>query len=275
MTHVKPRLARFAAFFLAGALVIAPLSANAAPTSAVPGDDRAAASYRAKNEDEAAKEAERAAMEAACEEEQAAEKVPDDDKKDKKDKSSKKDKAAEQAACEEDESSKKDKSSKDDKKDKSADEHPVGAVTGPGGASPSVAPVGATPAEGEVSIDEVVVPTPLSAAMELFDQPAVASNSIPEPVAPPMGMASGRLARELAPVLPPLLADAVVAPIVVIEALIDAMAASGQALVIPLLAGATGFIAPRVRRKHLLGEALGENPEPDPSNEPKVFFFGW
>ena len=72
-----------------------------------------------------------------------------------------------------------------------------------------------------------------------------------------------------------LLAGGLAAPFVVIEALIDAMAASGHALVIPLLAGAAGFMAPGVRRKHLPAEALDKNPEPVPSNEPRTVFIGW
>jgi hypothetical protein len=139
---------------------------------------------------------------------------------------------------------------------------PAGVAAGLGAAPPSLTPSGVTPTQGGLgSIDVRLLPAHLGAAIVMFDQDNETLTSIPEPVAAPMGMVSGRLVRELAPVLPPMLVDVVAAPFVVIEALIDAMAASGQALVIPFLAGAAGLMAPGVRRKNLLAEALGQNPD--------------
>ncbi len=309
MTLLKPRPARIAACLLVGALVMVPLSANAAPTGAVPNDDLAAASYRANNEDDPAKNAEKEAVAAAKEAERVAEAAAREEARVAEAAAREEARVAEAAAREEarvaeevakeearvaeevakEEARVAEEVAKEEarvaeaaarEEEKAAEEDPVGAVTGPGGASPSPSPVGATPAEGPpdgaaVSIDQVLVPTHLSAAMELFDQQAEASSSVPAPVTTPTGMVSGSLVRELAPVLPPLLTDVVAAPFVVIEALIAAMAASGQALVIPLLAGAAGFMAPVVRRKHLLAEALGKNSEPVPSNEPRTVFIGW
>jgi len=293
MTLLKPRPARIAACLLVGALVMAPLSANAAPTGALPGDGPSAMSYRAKNEDEAAKNAKkeaeaaareeaRAAEAAAREEARAAEAATKEEARVAKEAVREEEKAAGEAVREEEKAAEEavreeEKAAEEAVREEDAAEGgPAGAVTGPGGGFPSLALVGPTTPEGEVvSIDELLLPTHLSAAMELFDQQAEDSSSMPAPVATPTGTVSGSLVRGLAPVLPPLLADVVAAPFVVIEALIDAMAASGQALVIPLLAGAAGFMAPCVRRKHLLAEALGKNPEIVPSNEPRIIFIGW
>ncbi len=278
MTLFKPRAARIAACLLVGALVMAPLSANAAPTGAVPGDGPPAVSYRAQNEDDSAKNAEKVAAAAAREEARVAEAAAKEEARVAEAAAKEEARVAEEEARVAEEAAKEEARVAEEaaKEEDAAEGDPTGVVTGSGGASPSPSPVGATPAEGEViSIDEVLVPAPLSAAMELFDQQAEALSSVPAPVATPTGMVSGSLVRGLAPVLPPLLADVVAAPFVVIEALIDAMAASGQALVIPLLAGAAGFFAPGVRRKHVLAEALGKNPEPVPSNEPRTVFIGW
>ncbi len=78
----------------------------------------------------------------------------------------------------------------------------------------------------------------------------------PEPVERPTNKVSANIIRTLTPVLPPVVVEVVAAPLIVVEALIDAMASSGQALVIPFLAGAAGFFAPGTRRKELLAEAL-------------------
>jgi len=269
MTLLKPRPARIAACVLVGALVMVPLSANAAPTGAVPGDGPSAVSYRAKDEDDSGKNAEKQAEAATAAEARAEARAAEAAAKEAK-------RAAEAAAKEEVRVA--EAAAREEEKlaeaaarqeEQSAEDDPTGAVTG-------LSPVGTTPPEGEVvSIDQVLLPTHLSAAMELFDQSGEASNSIPAPVATPTGMVTGNLVRGLAPVLPPMLVDVVAAPFVVLEALIDAMAASGQALVIPFLAGAAGFMAPGLRRKHLLAEALGQNPEPAPSNEPRTVFIGW
>jgi len=71
--------------------------------------------------------------------------------------------------------------------------------------------------------------------------------------APPSstGLVSGSVIRVLGPVISPGLANVVAAPIVVIEALIEAMTAAGQAVVIPFIAGAVFLLSPGLRRKSL------------------------
>ena len=136
---------------------------------------------------------------------------------------------------------------------------PVGVAVGLGAAPPNLTPSGVTPTQGGLGpIDARLLPAYVGAAIVMFDQYDEVPTSIPEPLAAPTGLVSGPLSRGLAPVLPPILMDAVAAPFVLFEALIDAMAASGQALVIPFLAGVAGFFAPGLRRKHLLAEALGQ-----------------
>ncbi len=310
MTHVKPHLARFAAFFLVGALVMAPLGASAAPPVVVPGDDLVAASYTEEDPEKAAKEDEKPVKEdekAAKEDEKA---VKEDEKAAKEDEKAAKE---DEKPVKEDEKPVKDpeKPVKDPEKaansgnsgnpgngnngndgenGNSGTENPgnsgtsgnpgngnngndgengnsgnagrAGVAPGLGAAPPSLTPSGVTPTQGGLgSIDARVLPVHLGAAIVIFDQNNETVTSIPEPVAPPMGMVSENLIRELAPVLPPMLVDVVAAPFVVIEALIDAMASSGQALVIPFLAGAAGLMAPGVRRKNLLAQALGQNPD--------------
>jgi hypothetical protein len=125
-------------------------------------------------------------------------------------------------------------------------------------------PSGVPPTEGGLgSIDARILPAHVGAAIVMFDQYDEIPTSIPEQVAAPTGLVSGALVRQLAPVLPPVVMDAVSAPFVVFEALVDAIAASGQALVIPFLAGAAGLMAPGLRRKNLLAEALGQIPDSD------------
>ena len=127
-----------------------------------------------------------------------------------------------------------------------------------------------TPAlRGLGSVDTTSLPVHLGAAIVLFQhddhdqtgysQHLGAAALAPEPTEHPTNKVSASIIRTLTPILPPVAVDVVVAPLVVVEALIEAMVSSGQALVIPFLAGAAGFFAPGLRRKKLLAQALDPN----------------
>ncbi len=132
---------------------------------------------------------------------------------------------------------------------------PAGAATGFDGGRPSSTPSGVTPTQGGLgSVDAHLLPTHLGAAIVMFDQAGEEPAPIPESVEAPMGMVSGSVIRALTSVVPPLLVDVLASPIVVIEALIEAMASSSHALVIPLIAGVAWFLAPG--RKDVFAEAL-------------------
>ena len=134
---------------------------------------------------------------------------------------------------------------------------PAGAATGFDGGRPSSTPSGVTPTQGGLgSVDARLLSTHLGAAIVMFDQAGEELAPTSESVEAPMGGVSGSVIRALTSVVPPLLVDLVASPIVVIEALIEAMASSGHALVIPLIAGAAWFLTPGVRRKDLFAEAL-------------------
>ncbi len=134
---------------------------------------------------------------------------------------------------------------------------PAGAAAGFDAGRPSSTPSGVTPTQGGLgSVDARLLPTHLGAAIVMFDQAGEDLAPIPESVEAPMGGVSGSVIRTLTPVVPPLLVDLVASPIVVIEALIEAMASSGHALVIPLIAGVAWFLTPGVRRKDLFAGAL-------------------
>ncbi len=134
---------------------------------------------------------------------------------------------------------------------------PAGVADGFDAGRPSSTPSGVTPTQGGLgSVDARLLPTHLGAAIVMFDQAGKEPDAIPESVEAPMGMVSGSVIRALTSVVPPLLVDLVASPIVVIEALIEAMASSGHALLIPLIAGAAWFLTPGVRRKDLFAEAL-------------------
>jgi hypothetical protein len=273
MTLLKPRPARIAACLLAGALVVAPLSANAAPSGVMPGDDPVAASNENKDKDEDAKSAakaeEAAAKEAAREAEAEAREAARVAEAAAKEAA----RAAEAAARAEEELAEIVARAEDKpaetvarEEEKATEGDPGAVVAGPGGgaagsggASPGVVSTALLPSPGG-SIDVKLPPAHVGAAIVMFDQIEETSSSATPPVVAPTGMVSDDLIRGLAPALPPALMDVVAAPFMVLEALIDAMAASGQALVIPFLAGAVGLMAPGLRRKNLLAEALGRNP---------------
>jgi hypothetical protein len=63
------------------------------------------------------------------------------------------------------------------------------------------------------------------------------------------GMLSGGLDRVLSPVLPPAVVRVVASPVVILEALAQALASSGQALIIPGFAFLFGFGLPGTRRR--------------------------
>ncbi len=252
MTHVKPHLGRFAAFFLVGALVMAPLTASAAPSVTVIGNSLAANGNGNGNGENGNSGNENSGNGGSEAPGNSGSEAPGN--------------SGSEAPGNSGNSGNPGNGNNGNTgtNGNSGNAGPVGVAPGLGAAPPSLTPSGVTPTQGGLgSIDARLLPVHLGAAIVIFDQNNETVASIPEPVAPPMGMVSGRLVRELAPVLPPMLVDVVAAPFVVIEALIDAMAASGQALVIPFLAGAAGLMAPGVRRKNLLAEALGKHPDSD------------
>ncbi len=67
---------------------------------------------------------------------------------------------------------------------------------------------------------------------------------------------SGSLMSGLAANLPPTLADIVFSPIVTLEAIFRVLAASGEALIIPSIAGGIGLCTPSKRRTAFLLEAI-------------------
>jgi hypothetical protein len=108
------------------------------------------------------------------------------------------------------------------------------------------------------------IPPHIAAAIVMFSQqdedPAPVVVSVEAPPTSPR-VVSGSVIRVLAPVISPALANVAAAPIVVIEALIDAMAAVGQALVIPFIAGAVVILSPGLRRRSLIDAALDGDSE--------------
>ncbi len=141
---------------------------------------------------------------------------------------------------------------------KPASTHPKGVAVGKGSAPPILTPSGVVPTQGGLgAIDPRSLPVHLGAAVVMFQgggtAPVVAP---PSPTThSPSGPLSGSLVRALTPVLPPALTNALSAPLVIAEELIEAMAASGQALVVvPLLLGAAGFASSR--RRDPFSEAL-------------------
>jgi len=120
------------------------------------------------------------------------------------------------------------------------------------------------PTEGGLgSVAALQLPDRLGAIIKMFagyDETFVTTATPELAVTHPVGSVNGGLAQMLAPALPPVVSDIVTSPIVVLEALIDALASSGQALIIPFFAGAAGFFAPGVRRRRdLIAEALGSD----------------
>jgi hypothetical protein len=87
----------------------------------------------------------------------------------------------------------------------------------------------------------------------LFDQ----EDLTPAPVDAPTNTGfTTSLGDSLDLALPPALTDVVTSPLVIFEALVEAMAASGQALFIPLAAGALAFLMPGLRRRDVVDAAL-------------------
>ncbi len=138
-------------------------------------------------------------------------------------------------------------------------------VTPNQGLPASITPSGIVPTEGGLgSVNAQQLPTPLGAAIVLFYQqdderaPFLATVEAPPTPTP---LVSGSVIRVLGPMISPALASVVAAPIVVVEALIEAMAAAGQAVVIPFIAGAVALVSPGLRRRNLLDAALGRPSE--------------
>ena len=134
-----------------------------------------------------------------------------------------------------------------------------------GNGPPSITPSGVVPTQGGLgSVDAQLLPSHLGAAIVIFYQQDEEEAPAPVPaavVAPPTTNrpVSTSVVRVLTPVLPPVLANGVAAPIMLLEALIEAMAASGQAVVIPLIASGAAFLLPGLRRKSLLDAISAES----------------
>ncbi len=240
MTPIKRRLERATVFFLVGALTLLPVSAFASPSSGPIGDDPVGfdSQYQAKDDD----------------------KSKDDRSKDGKSKDDKsKDDKSKDDKCKDDDKGKDDKGKDDDgsKDNKCKDDK---------GKDPAGRADGIPALNGFGSVDTKSLPVHLGAAIVLFQHDDHDQNDYgqdlgpaalaPEPTDLPTNKVSATVIRMLTPVLPPVVVEVVAAPLVVAEALVEAMASSGQALVIPFLVGAAGFFLPGRRRKQLLAEAL-------------------
>ncbi len=292
MAQVKLRLGSAAVFFLAGALTLLPVSAFASPSSGPTGDDLVGfdSQYQAKDDDKSkdgkskdgtskdGKSKDGKSKDGKSKDDKSKDDKCKDDDKGKDDDGSKDDKGKDDKGkdddgskddkCKDDDKGKDDKGKddkgkddkgKDDKgkDDKSKDDKskdPAGRADG----IPAL--------NGFGSVDTESLPVHLGAAIVLFQHDDHDQNGYgrhlgpaalaPEPTDLPTNKVSANVIRMLTPVLPPVVVEVVAAPLVVAEALIEAMASSGQALVIPFLVGAAGFFLPGKRRKQLLAEAL-------------------
>jgi len=119
--------------------------------------------------------------------------------------------------------------------------NPAGGV---GGSGPGAA--AATP-HGLGAIDLSAMPSSLVGALAIVDKmgdaAATTSPEMPESL-------SVRLDHILGPAVPPALADAVVSPIVVLQALVAAMTSSSQSLIVPGVVLLLGVGLPGRRRRH-------------------------
>lgn len=114
-----------------------------------------------------------------------------------------------------------------------------GSGTGPGAAAASPRGLG--------SVDRSDLPTSLVGALAIVDRVDQA-----RPAASPEAVEtlSVRLDHLLGPAVPPALADAVVSPIVVLQALVAAMTSSSQSLIVPGAVLLLGLGLPGKRRRH-------------------------
>ena len=113
---------------------------------------------------------------------------------------------------------------------------------------------GSGPAGGLGSIDTTGMPRSFAGAvkiMNILDEPTAMQDMSSDEIT---GVLSGSLERVLSPVLPPGVVEVVASPVVIFEALAEALASSGQALIIPGLAFLFGFGIPGVRKR--VDEAL-------------------
>jgi hypothetical protein len=69
------------------------------------------------------------------------------------------------------------------------------------------------------------------------------------------GTMSDGLRHLLLPVLPPAVVDVVLSPLVIFDALLEALVSSGQALIVPGVAFLLGFGVPGIRRRITLDAA--------------------
>ncbi len=134
----------------------------------------------------------------------------------------------------------------------------------------SITPSGVVPTDGGLgSVNVLEIAPHLGAAIVMFrHQDEDIAPVVISVEAPPTStrVVSGTVIRVLTPVISPALANVIAAPLVVVEALIDAMATAGQAIVIPFIAGAAVLLSPGLRRKNLLDAALdGESKKSDDS----------
>jgi hypothetical protein len=258
MRSLRHRLGRFAVGFLVGALVLLPVTAHATPAT-TPDEVESAAAWKDKDDKK---------------EEKAEKKEEKAEKAEKKEESPGNSGSAPGNSTESDDApgnsaNAPGQSQEGDVRVALPDEDDAAeaVVVVP---APIERPVAATPAPrpqvvaapstvglgGFASVDLDHLPTHLSAAVMMFDQDEGAASPLAVPVTAQNGV-SGNVIHTLAPVLPPALRSVVTSPIVVFEALIDAMASSGQALVIPLFAALFGFFSPSLRRRHSLDDAIG------------------
>ena len=120
---------------------------------------------------------------------------------------------------------------------------------GLGGETPGTPPTAQT--GGFDSIDTASLPVALGAAVTMFDQAVIKIETVSAPI--PVGgrWLSRSLTRVLPSVLPPLVRDLIVSPIVTLEALFQALVASGQALVVPVVAAGTAGLFGSHRRRDI------------------------
>jgi hypothetical protein len=115
-------------------------------------------------------------------------------------------------------------------------------------------PPAVTPRPGLSGFNTALMAPQMAGAVEMLknrDDGATDIESEPELSS---GMMSEGLNDLLSPVLPPGLVDAVVSPLVILDALYEAFTSSGQALIVPGIAFLFGFGMPGLRRRITLDE---------------------
>lgn len=124
--------------------------------------------------------------------------------------------------------------------------------SGGGGSTPPPATTTTTAPIGLGAVDMTGMEPALAGAVKMVHGP---EQDTPAP-GPGAATMATRVERLLGPVAPPALVDAVASPLVIFEALIDALTSSGQALIVPGIAFLVGLGLPGTRRRTLLGAVL-------------------